>query len=492
MSAEHVDVVIVGAGLSGIGAAYRLQSECPGKSYTILESRDALGGTWDLFRYPGIRSDSDMFTLGYPFEPWRDAKSIADGPSILRYLTETAEKYGIDRRIRYRTKLIAADWSSEALRWTLTLEQRDPTGTVTRRTLTCGFLYSCAGYYNYDRGHSPEFAGAPDFAGQLVHPQFWPADLDYTGKRVVVIGSGATAVTLVPAMADKAELVTMLQRSPTWISAVPGRDKIADRLRALLPPQLAHRVIRTKNILFSVGFYQYCRRRPQAARKLLTGLTTRILGDEKLVAEHFTPSYDPWDQRLCAVPNADFFRAMKKNKAEVVTDQIDRFVPEGVRLRSGRVLPADIVVTATGLELLAFGGITPSVDGTEVRLPGQFVWQGAMLTGVPNFAVCIGYTNASWTLRADLSSRLVCKVLNFMDKQNYAAVVPETRGAMDEKPLLDLASGYIQRSIDDFPRQGDRHPWKVRQNYILDSAAVLRTDLRKSLRPVRARVAARV
>lgn len=492
MSAEHVDVVIVGAGLSGIGAAYRLQSECPGKSYTILESRDGLGGTWDLFRYPGIRSDSDMFTLGYPFEPWRDAKSIADGPSILRYLTETARKYGIDRCIRYRTKLIAADWSSETLRWTLTLEQRDPTGAATRRTLTCGFLYSCAGYYNYDRGHSPEFPGAPDFAGQLVHPQFWPADLDYTGKRVVVIGSGATAVTLVPAMAGKAELVTMLQRSPTWISAVPGRDKIADRLRALLPAQPAHRVIRTKNILFSVGFYQYCRRRPQAARKLLTGLTTRILGDEKLVAEHFTPSYDPWDQRLCAVPNADFFRAMKKNKAEVVTDHIDRFVPEGIRLRSGRVLPADIVVTATGLELLAFGGITPSVDGTEVRLPDQFVWQGAMLTGVPNFAVCIGYTNASWTLRADLSSRLVCKVLNFMDKQNYAAVVPETRGAMDEKPLLDLASGYIQRSIGDFPRQGDRHPWKVRQNYLLDSAAVLRTDLRKSLRPVRARVADRV
>ncbi|WP_280396749.1 flavin-containing monooxygenase [Nocardia carnea] len=491
-AAEHVDVVVVGAGLSGIGAAYRLQSECPGKTYVILEARDALGGTWDLFRYPGIRSDSDMFTLGYPFEPWRDAKSIADGPSILRYVTETARKYGIDRRIRYRTKLIAADWSSEALRWTLTLEQRDPSGAVTHRTLTCGFLYSCAGYYNYDRGHSPEFPGAGDFAGQLVHPQFWPADLDYTGKRVVVIGSGATAVTLVPAMADQAELVTMLQRSPTWISAVPGRDKIADRLRALLPSQLAHRVIRTKNILFSVGFYQYCRRRPQAARKLLTGLTTRILGDEKLVAEHFTPSYDPWDQRLCAVPNADFFRAMKKDKAEVVTDHIDRFVPEGIRLRSGRVLPADIVVTATGLELLAFGGIKPSVDGTEVALPEQFVWQGAMLTGVPNFAVCIGYTNASWTLRADLSSRLVCKVLNFMDKQNYAAVVPETRGTVGDKPLLDLASGYIQRSIGDFPRQGDRHPWTVRQNYLLDSAAVLRTDLRKTLRPVRARVAQRV
>lgn len=489
---EHVDVVLVGAGLSGIGGAYRLQTQCPGKSYVILEARDTLGGTWDLFRYPGIRSDSDMFTLGYPFAPWRDAKSIADGPSILRYITETARAHGIDRHIRYRTKLVGADWSSRTQRWTLTLEQRDPAGVRTHSTLTCGFLYSCAGYYNYDRGHSPEFAGARDFTGQVVHPQFWPEGLDYTGKRVVVIGSGATAVTLVPAMAENAELVTMVQRSPTWISAVPGRDKVADRLRALLPARLAHRLIRTKNILFSVGFYQYCRRRPQAARKLLTGLTTRILGDEKLVAEHFTPSYDPWDQRLCAVPNADFFRAMKKGRAEVVTDRIDRFVPEGIRLRSGRVLPADIIVTATGLELLAFGGIAPSVDGTAVRLPEQLVWQGAMLTGVPNFAVCIGYTNASWTLRADLTSRLVCKVLNFMDEQNYAAVVPQPRGEVGDEPLLDLASGYIRRSIGDFPRQGDRHPWKMRQNYILDSAAVLRTDLGKTLRPVRARTAQRV
>lgn len=489
---DHVDVVIVGAGLSGIGAAYRLQTECPGKSYAVLEARDDLGGTWDLFRYPGIRSDSDMFTLGYPFKPWRDAKSIADGPSILRYIHETAREYGIEPHIRFRTRVVGADWSSETLRWTLTLERRDADGPVALHTMTCGFLYSCAGYYDYDRGHAPEFAGAADFRGQVVHPQFWPEDLDYTGKRVVVIGSGATAVTLVPAMAEQAEQVTMLQRSPTWISAVPGRDKIADRLRAVLPPQLAHRVIRTKNILFSVGFYQYCRRRPQAARKLLTGLTTRILGDEKLVAEHFTPSYDPWDQRLCAVPNADFFRAMKKGRAEVVTDRIDRFVPEGIRLESGRVLPADIIVTATGLRLLAFGGIAPSVDGVPVPLPEQFVWQGAMLTGVPNFAVCIGYTNASWTLRADLTSRLVCKVLDFMDRQGYPAVVPEPSGDLAEQPLLDLASGYVQRSIGEFPRQGDRHPWKVRQNYLLDSATTLRTDLRKTLRPVRAAAPARV
>ncbi|MBH0776899.1 flavin-containing monooxygenase [Nocardia bovistercoris] len=480
---EHLDVVIVGAGLSGIGAAYRLQTECPGKSYAILEARDALGGTWDLFRYPGIRSDSDMFTLGYPFKPWRDAKSIADGPSILRYVTETATEFGIDRHIRYGMKVTSADWSSAQARWTLTIARSDGAGATEEITLTCNFLYICAGYYNYDHGYEPEFPGIGDFAGRVVHPQFWPEDLDYTGKRVVVIGSGATAVTLVPAMAQQTEMITMLQRTPTWISAVPARDKRADRIRELLPPKLAHRIIRIKNILFGIGFYQYCRRRPQAARKLLTGLTTRILGDEKLVAEHFTPTYDPWDQRLCAVPNADFFKAMKKGKAEVVTDHIETFVPEGIRLKSGRVLPADVVITATGLQLLAFGGIVPRVDGAPVRLADQYVWQGAMLTGVPNFAVCVGYTNASWTLRSDLSSRLVCRVLRHMDRHDYAAVVPRPRGPLGERPLIDLAAGYVQRSIADFPRQGDRHPWKVRQNYVLDSVTTLRTDLSKTLEP---------
>ncbi|MFI9504358.1 flavin-containing monooxygenase [Nocardia sp. NPDC052566] len=478
---EHLDVVIVGAGLSGIGAAYRLQTECRGKSYAILEARAAMGGTWDLFRYPGIRSDSDMFTLGYPFKPWRDAKSIADGPSILRYIEETAAEHRIDRHIRYSTKVVSADWSTKSARWTLTLEERDAHGAATRRELTCGFLYACAGYFNYDQGHAPEFPGAAAFSGRIVHPQFWPDDLDYAGKRVVVIGSGATAVTLVPSMAGEAERVTMLQRSPTWISAVPGRDKTADRIRSYLPANLAHRLIRTKNILFNIGFYQYCQRRPEAAKKLLLGLTTRILKDEQAVAEHFTPSYNPWDQRLCAVPNADFFKAMKKGKAEVVTDHIETFVPEGIRLKSSRILEADIIVTATGLQMLAFGGIAPHVDGAPVTLADQFVWQGAMLTGVPNFAVCIGYTNASWTLRADLSSRLVCKVINHMDRNDYAAVVPQPEGALVEQPLLTLASGYIQRSIADFPRQGDRHPWRIRQNYLLDSATIMRTDLAKTL-----------
>ncbi|MEU7633588.1 NAD(P)/FAD-dependent oxidoreductase [Nocardia sp. NPDC049220] len=480
---EHLDVVIVGAGLSGIGAAYRLQTACRGKTYAIVEARDSLGGTWDLFRYPGIRSDSDMFTLGYPFKPWRAAESIADGPSILRYITETATDYDIDRHIRFRTKVRCADWSSRTARWTLTLEHRDATGGTELSTLTCGFLYACAGYYDYDQPYTPEFSGISTFSGRVVHPQFWPEDIDYAGKRVVVIGSGATAVTLVPAMAEQAESVTMVQRSPTWISPVPGRDKQADKIRELLPPRLAHRVIRIKNILFTIGFYQYCRRRPDSARKLLTGLATRILKDDKAVAEHFTPSYNPWDQRLCAAPDADFFKAMRRGTAEVVTDHIESFVPEGIRLKSGRVLAADIVITATGLQLLAFGGIDLTVDDAAVELSEQFVWQGTMITGVPNFAVCIGYTNASWTLRADLTSRLVCKVLDHMDRKDYAAVVPQPQGALDEHPLLDLASGYIRRSIAEFPRQGARHPWKVRQNYLLDSAMTLRTDLNKTLTP---------
>ncbi|WP_197672164.1 NAD(P)/FAD-dependent oxidoreductase [Alloactinosynnema sp. L-07] len=473
---EHLDVVIVGAGLSGIGAAYRLRTECPGKSYAILEARAALGGTWDLFRYPGVRSDSDMFTLGYPFKPWRAPKAIADGPSILSYLQETAAEFGIDRAIRYDTKVVSADWSTEDARWTLTLDNGS--------TITCGFLYSCTGYYDYDHGHDPGFTGVDGFAGQVVHPQFWPEDLDYAGKRVVVIGSGATAVTLVPSMAETAAHVTMLQRSPTWISPVPSRDKIADTVRRYLPAGIAHRAVRLKNVAFTLGFYQLCRRRPALARKLLTGLAKRTLKDERLVAEHFTPTYDPWDQRLCAVPDADLFGALTSGKASVVTDHIDTFVPEGIRLASGTVLPADVVVTATGLRLLPFGGIAPSVDGVTVPLHHQFVWRGAMITGLPNFAVCIGYTNASWTLRADLTSRLVCKVLTWMDRDGHTAVVPRPERPLSPRPLLDLASGYVRRSIGEFPRQGDHAPWRVRQNYFIDAATTLRTDLARTLHPL--------
>ena len=478
-------MVVVGAGLSGIGAGYRLQTECPERSYVILEARDAIGGTWDLFRYPGVRSDSDMYTLGYPFRPWRGAESLADGASVLKYVRDTAKRYRIEEKIRYRTKVVGADWSSERARWTITVEQGAAPGEAERRTLTCDFLYSCAGYYDYDRGYTPDFPGVEDYRGTLVHPQFWPEDLDYAGRRVVVIGSGATAVTLVPALAADAGHVTMLQRSPTWISPLPGRDRLADRLRAVLPPKAAHRIIRAKNIAFNVAVYQFCRRRPEAARKLFTKLATRALKDEALVREHFTPAYNPWDQRVCAARDADFFRALRSGRAEVVTDHVERFVPEGVRLKSGQVLPADVVITATGLRLLAFGGIAPRVDGVEVPLAEQFVWRGAMVTGIPNFAVCIGYTNASWTLRGDLTSRLVCKVLNHMAARGYSSVVPVPDGSLRERPLLDLTSGYIQRSVQEFPRAGHRSPWRVRQNYILDAATTMRTDLDRTLRPTR-------
>lgn len=482
---DHVGVVVVGAGLSGIGAGYRLQTEVADRDYLILESREAMGGTWDLFSYPGVRSDSDMFTLGYEFKPWREPKSIADGPTILRYIQETAAEFGIDERIRYGTKVVAADFVTAEARWHLTL-RRDGEEVA----MTCDFLYSCAGYYDYDETYTPALPGLEDFAGTVVHPQFWPADLDYAGQRVVVVGSGATAVTLVPSMVRddettgvrRAAHVTMLQRSPTWISAVPSRDATADRLRAVLPARLAHRLVRAKNITFGTAFYQFCRRYPDRARSLLTSMTTKILGDPQLVADHFTPSYDPWDQRLCAVPSADLFKAITAGDAEVVTDTIDSFVPEGVRLASGRVLPADVVVTATGLQLLAFGGIEPHVDGERVPLSEQFVWQGAMMTGVPNFAVCIGYTNASWTLRADLSHRLVTKVLRWMADTGAATVEPSPDRDLTERPLLDLAAGYVQRSIDAFPRQGDSGPWRVRQNYVLDSLSTMRANLRRDLR----------
>ncbi|MEO5653066.1 MAG: NAD(P)/FAD-dependent oxidoreductase [Marmoricola sp.] len=473
---EHLDVVIVGAGLSGIGAGYRLAEQLPEKSWAILEARDSLGGTWDLFRYPGVRSDSDMFTLGYEFKPWTAAKSIADGPTILDYLHETAAEFGIDQSIRYRTRVVAADWSSAQTRWTLTLETEHG-----QRTLTCAFLYACSGYYDYAEGHSPVFPGIEDFAGDVVHPQFWPEKLEYAGKRVVIIGSGATAVTLVPAMAGTAAKVTMLQRSPTWISPIPGVDKLADKLRERLPAAAAHRLIRTKNILFQTGVYQFCQRFPKRARKMMLGVNERLLKDPDLVAEHFTPSYDPWDQRLCAVPDGDLFGSLRRGEADVVTDVIETFVPEGIRLVSGRVLEADVVVTATGLKLQMLGGITVSFDGEPVVLNEQFVWQGAMMTGMPNFAFCIGYTNASWTLRADLTHRLVCKVLRHLEDNDLVAAVPEADARLQGRPLLDLGSGYVQRSIGDLPRQGDRGPWRVRQNYLLDSLTTMRRDLTATL-----------
>jgi len=482
MSAKNVDfdVLVVGAGLSGIGAGYRLQTECPEKTYAILEARDSIGGTWDLFRYPGIRSDSDMFTLSFPFKPWSDENSIADGPAILSYIKDTAAEFGIDEHIQFRTKVTAANWSSETSTWTVSVEDRRGT-RASKRTITCSFLYACSGYYDYEQGHEPVFPGIDDYAGLVVKPQFWPENLDYAGKKVVIIGSGATAVTLVPSMAEDAEHVTMLQRSPTWIGVVPKQDKLANTLRATLPAGVAHKIVRTKNIAYNMGIYELSTRQPKLMRKILTGMSTRILKDPEMVAEHFTPTYNPWEQRLCAIPSADLFTAIRRGKVDVVTDHIDTFVPEGIKLKSGKVLEADIVVPATGLKIQLFGGIKPTVDGVPVVLNENFVWQGCMLTGMPNFALCVGYTNASWTLRGDLTSRLVCKVINEMDKVGAASVIPVPDRPLEGRPLLDLASGYIQRAANELPQQGDHGAWRVRQNYLLDSATTLRRDLHKTL-----------
>ena len=479
---EHFDVVIVGAGLSGIGAACRLGRELPDKTFAVFEARERLGGTWSLFTYPGVRSDSDMFTLSYPFKPWRGADAIAGRQAILHYLEEAAAEGGLDGRIRYNSRVVEASWDSARSRWSLTVEQRDGPDETARRTVTCAFLYACAGYYDYERAYTPDFEGIESFTGTVVHPQFWPEELDYTGRRVVIIGSGATAITLAPSMAEHAEHVTMLQRSPTWVFPIPRRDVAADWARAVLPPLAAHRLMRAKNIAFTGSLYWFCRRYPRAARSLLTGLVTRSLQDRDAVAEHFTPTYAPWDQRLCAVVDEDLFTAIRHGTVTMVTDHVDRFLPAGIRLRSGRVLEADIVVTATGLQMQVFGGIDFVVDGRPVTMSDEFLWQGTMVTGVPNFAAGIGYANASWTLRADLNARVMCRVLRHIDRNGQVPVVPRRAETLAARPFLDLSSGYIRRSIDRFPRHGDRDPWRAR-NYVRDALTLRRTSLRGSLAP---------
>ncbi|MDE1672013.1 MULTISPECIES: flavin-containing monooxygenase [Nocardia] len=464
---EHLDVLIVGAGLSGIGAAHHLQAAFPHRTYAILEARDTLGGTWDLFRYPGVRSDSDMHTLGYRFRPWTQARAIADGPAILRYIRDTAADAGIDRFIRYGHRATAASWSSSESRWTVLVEHDGAT-----REITCDFLLVCSGYYRYDEGYTPEFAGLGEYGGQLVHPQHWPEQLDYAGKRVVVIGSGATAVTLVPAMAETAAQVTMLQRSPTYIFPVPAEDTVANRLRRLLGPRRAYTIVRWKNVLISTLIYQFSRRRPQRMRKFIRDLTVRQLPDGYDVDTHFKPVYQPWDQRLCLVPDGDLFRAIRDGRATVVTDHIDRFTPTGLRLRSGRELEADVVVTATGLRLLALGGIQLTVDGREVELPDTMAYKGMMLSGVPNFAFTIGYTNASWTLKADLVSEFVCRLLRHMDAGGYQQTTPWPDPAVSPTPLLDFQAGYVLRAIDRFPKAGSRAPWRLGMSYGHDVIAL--------------------
>lgn len=463
--AEHFDVVVVGAGISGIGAGYHLQTRSPDRSYVILEGRAALGGTWDLFRYPGIRSDSDMFTLGYSFKPWTESKAIADGPSILRYLEETAREHGIDRHIRYQHRVVAADWSSEAAAWTVTVER----GEARERTsFTCNFLFMCSGYYNYQRGHSPEFAGTDRFGGRIVHPQFWPQDLDYSGKRVVVIGSGATAVTLVPEMAKTAAHVTMLQRSPTYVVSRPSEDGFANFLRRALPDKVAYGITRWRNVLFGLYFFNRARAYPEKAKERILGWVTDHLGAD-YVQRHFTPRYNPWDQRLCLVPDADLFEAIKSERASVVTDRIDTFTQGGILLESGKELAADVVVTATGLELQLLSGIPLSVDGRTVDPATCYNYKGMMLSDVPNMAMSFGYTNASWTLKADLTCAYVCRLLNTMRKRGLRQATPRVDDpALTPEPFLDFTSGYVQRAMEHFPKQGSKAPWRVHQNYAKD------------------------
>jgi monooxygenase len=462
---EHVDVVIVGAGLSGIGGACHLKMECPTKSFVILEGREEMGGTWDLFRYPGIRSDSDMYTLGYRFRPWRDAKAIADGPAILSYIRETAAEFGVDKAIRYSHRVRRASWSSNDSRWLVEVEI-GPHKTPVQ--LTCNFLYLCTGYYDYASGYTPEWPGVARFRGTIVHPQQWPEDLDYTNKRVVVIGSGATAITLVPAMAQRAAHVTMLQRSPSYVVSRPAEDKIANALRRYLPDRTAYALARWKNVLAGTFFYSLARKRPELFKWMIARGVRKKLR-ERYDAKHFTPPYNPWDQRLCFAPDADLFDAIREGRVTVVTDHIDTFIEDGLLLNSGERLDADIIVTATGLVLRLFSGMQLVVDGAAVELPKTLVYKGMMFSDVPNLAFAVGYTNASWTLKCDLTAEYVCRLLNHMDQHGYAVCTPRVNDSdIEEEPVLDFNSGYVLRALDTLPHQGSKPPWRLHQNYVKD------------------------
>jgi monooxygenase len=470
MSTEHVDVLIVGAGLSGIGAACHLQRECPERTFAILEARPASGGTWDLFRYPGIRSDSDMFTLGYGFKPWLEPQALADGPSILRYIRDTAREHGVEAKIRYNRRAVSASFSSEDARWTVDVQDTDSGEAL---QLTCSFLFGNTGYYRYDEGYTPELPGVERFGGQIVHPQHWPEGLEYAGRRVVVIGSGATAVTLVPAMADEAAHVTMLQRSPTYILSIPGTDPVARMLRRHLSPRALYPIVRWKNVLAQMALFRLARSAPQRVRRLLLkGVASRLPAGYD-VGRHFTPAYDPWDQRLCFVPDGDLFDALCNGRASVVTDRIDTFTASGIRLQSGEELDADIVITATGLNLQLLGGMSLSVDGEAVSFPDTVGYKGMMLSGVPNLAFTIGYTNASWTLKADLVAAYVCRLLKHMRANGYEICTPRAPApSLARRPFMDLRSGYVTRTEHLLPKQGERAPWRLHQNYVRDVRAL--------------------
>jgi cation diffusion facilitator CzcD-associated flavoprotein CzcO len=462
---DSVDVLIIGAGLSGIGGACQLRRHSPERSFAILESRAASGGTWDLFRYPGIRSDSDMYTLSYGFKPWRNKSAIAEGGLILDYIREAAREYDVERHIRYHHKVVSANWSSNDERWYVTAQRTDTGEAV---TISCQFILSGSGYYDYEAGYTPEFAGRDDFKGDVIHAQHWPQDLDYKGKRVVVIGSGATAVTLVPEMSRDTASMTMLQRSPTYIASVPGRDAMAETLRKWLPDSLVFRLTRWKQVLFQMFVYRLSRRRPKQLRDFLLGKVREELGANYDVATHFTPKYNPWDQRLCAVPDGDMFAAIREGRASVVTDHIERFNADGIRLQSGAQLDADIIILATGLNLKFAGGVQYSIDNKAIDFTRHFVYRGMMFSDIPNLAFVVGYTNSSWTLKADLTSSYVCRLLNHMARSGCKSVTPRVKASISEQPLLDFDAGYVLRSRAQFPKQGNRFPWRVYQNYIQD------------------------
>jgi cation diffusion facilitator CzcD-associated flavoprotein CzcO len=464
--ATPIDVLIVGAGLSGIGAAVHLQRRCRSKSYVILEAREAVGGTWDLFRFPGVRSDSDMYTLGYSFRPWMNPNAIADGTSIRRYIADTAREAGIEEHIRFGHKVIRASWSGESALWTIEAELGSGQAPVRFR---CRFLYICSGYYSYESGYRPRFPGESSYRGTVVHPQFWPDRLDYAGKRVVVVGSGATAVTLVPEMAKSAAHVTMLQRSPSYVFNLPAVDAVANRLRRWLPARLAYPLVRIKNVLIGAAFFQLARRRPELAKKRLIRMVQERLPPGFDVEQHFTPRYNPWDQRVCVVRDGDLFKAIASAAVSVVTDHIDAFTVDGIRLKSGAIVQADIVVLATGLKLNLLGDIDFAVDEVPVQIGRSMAYKGAMLSGVPNLAYTFGYTNASWTLKAELTASYVCRLLRHMDSNGYRIAVPRQDPAVAEESFLDFTSGYVVRASGFLPKQGSRRPWKVYQNYFLDA-----------------------
>ena len=469
MSVTEIDVLIVGAGLSGVGAAHHLQERCPDKSYAIIEAREAMGGTWDLFRYPGIRSDSDMYTFGYNFRPWTDGKVFADGPNIRRYVEDTAREGGIDQHIRYGRRMIRADWDSETARWTITARTGETGGS---ETYVCRFLINCTGYYRYDQGYMPDFPGIEDFKGAVIHPQQWDESYDYAGQKVVIIGSGATAVTLVPAMAKTAASVTMLQRSPTYIAARPARDGFADFLRKVLPGRAAYAITRMRNVLMGMFFYWLSQTHPNVVKRMIRKGLVKELGEDFDIDRHLTPTYNPWDQRFCLAPDGDFFQSLRDGEADIVTDQIDTFTETGIRLKSGEHLEADLVIPATGLQMLLAGGAQFSVDGEAYQPNEAYTYRGMQLSGLPNMALAFGYTNASWTLKVDLTFERVCRLLKHMDKTGADYCVPVPPDDIEPLPLLGFSSGYIQRALPDLPRQGSKPPWRTYQNYIQDMLAI--------------------